>query len=78
MYTYYFEKMEVWKLSKELVKEIYSLTKEFPKMEEFGLISQLRRAAVSVPTNLAEGSARSTKKDQINFTVISFASLMEL
>jgi len=71
MYTYYFEKLEVWSLPKILVKEVYRITNTFPKSENFGMISQIRRAVVSIPTNLAEGSYRKTKKDQAHFTTIS-------
>ena len=78
MYKYYFEKLEVWQLSKELVKELYSTTKEFPRSEAYGLTSQIRRSALSIPTNLAEGSSRETKKDQAHFTTMSFSSLMEV
>ena len=78
MYTFYFEKLEVWKDSKELVKDIYKVTKDFPGHEAFGLTSQLRRAVISIPTNLAEGTSRSTKRDQANFTSISYSSLMEV
>lgn len=78
MREYYFEKLEVWKLSKELVKDIYKVTDRFPGSEQIGIVSQMRRSAVSVPTNLAEGSSRSTKKDQANFTTIAYSSLMEL
>ena len=52
--------------------------KKFPSIEQFGLISQFRRAAVSIPTNLAEGSARRTHPDQANFTRISYSSLLEI
>ena len=77
MYTFYFEKLEVWKDSKELVKDIYKITKDFPGHEVFGLTGQLRRAVISIPTNLAEGTSRSTKRDQANFTSIAYSSLME-
>ena len=60
------------------MKEIYSITNNYPEEEKYGLVSQLRRAALSIPTNLAEGSTRSTKKDQANFTTISYGSLMEV
>ena len=78
MYTYYFEKLDVWIISKDLVKEVYNITNSYPKNENFGLKSQIRRSAISVPTNLAEGSSRKTRKDQVHFTNISFSSLMEL
>jgi len=68
MYTYSFEKLEVWKLARELVKEIYRLTEKFPSEEKFGLIGQLRRASVSVSSNLAEGSSRKSAKEQAHFT----------
>ena len=77
-YTFYFEKLEVWKDSRQLVKDVYTITDSFPGEEKFGLTSQMRRAALSVPTNLAEGSSRSTKKDQAHFTTIAYSSLMEL
>jgi four helix bundle protein len=72
------KKLEVWKKGIKLVKDIYSLTCNFPNEEKFGLISQLRRAAVSVPTNIAEGAARNTKKEFINFLYISSGSLSEI
>jgi four helix bundle protein len=77
MYTFYFEKLTVWQDAMEWVKEIYAVTKNFPDTEKFGLVTQLRRAAVSIPTNLAEGSTRTTKKDQSYFTGLAFSSLME-
>ena len=78
MHIYYFEKLEVWQLSRRLIKKIYSITDKFPTEEKFGIISQIRRSAVSVAANLAEGSSRRTKKDQANFTTMSYSSLMEL
>ena len=78
MYTYYFEKLNVWKLSKDLVKDIYSITNKFPDYEIYGIVSQIRRAAVSVPTNISEGSARITIKDRGHFYMISYSSLMEV
>lgn len=76
-YLFSFEKLEVWQLSKELVKEIYVITKKFPAEEKFGLISQINRAAISVASTIAEGSARTSKKDQAHFTQIAYGSLME-
>lgn len=78
MKTYSFEKLTVWQESKELVKDIYRLTKDFPSEEKFGLISQLRRASVSIASNLAEGKSRKTNKDKAHFTTISFSSAMEV
>lgn len=72
------KKLEVWKLSLELVKEVYRLTAGFPKEEMFNLTSQMRRAAVSVASNLSEGAARKTKPDKRRFFEISRSSLVEL
>ncbi|MDY0402786.1 four helix bundle protein [Sulfurovum sp.] len=70
--------LDVWKMSMDLVKEIYTLTDTFPTYEQFGLTSQLRRASVSVPSNIAEGSARNGNKEFINFCYISLGSLSEI
>lgn len=68
----------VWQKSIQLSIEIYKLTDRFPKEEIYGLTSQMRRAAVSVPSNLAEGKNRGTKKDFVQFLRISKGSLAEL
>jgi four helix bundle protein len=73
-----FHKLQVWHLAKELVKSTYQLTKGFPSEERFGLASQINRAAISVASNLAEGSGRVSRKDQAHFTQLSYGSLMEL
>jgi four helix bundle protein len=73
-----FKELKVWQLSRSLVKEIYTITADFPAQEKFGLISQIRRCAVSVPTNIAEGSGRSTDKDFAHFLNISLGSAYEL
>ena len=78
MYKYSFEKLDVWQLSRELVKDIYTITNDFPIDEKYGLISQVKRATISVSSNLAEGAARKTAKDQAHFTTIAYGSLMEL
>ena len=78
MRTYSFEKLNVWKLSRTLVKDIYSLTKTFPPEEQFGLTSQIRRATISISSNLAEGSARISGKEKARFSEIAFGSLMEV
>ncbi|MCF8295972.1 MAG: four helix bundle protein [Saprospiraceae bacterium] len=62
----------------QLVKEIYQITKEFPKDEMYGIISQIRRSAVSIPSNIAEGAARNSNKEYVRFLNISAGSLAEL
>ena len=71
-------RLEVWKRALRFVKEIYEVTSGFPEDEKFGLVSQMRRAAVSVPSNIAEGAARNGKKEFINFLHIAQGSLAEL
>ena len=78
MHVYSFEKLEVWKEARELVKWIYKITCDFPVDERFGLVQQLRRASISVVSNLAEGSARKTAKDQAHFFTITYSSLIEI
>ena len=78
MYTYSFEKLEVWVEAKELSKSIYHITKQFPEDEKFGLTSQLKRASISICSNIAEGSARKTNKDKAHFTVMAFSSAVEV
>ncbi len=70
--------LEVWKESMLLAKEVYLVTKGFPKEELYGITSQIRRASVSVPSNIAEGAARSSDKEFIQFLYISLGSLSEL
>ena len=65
-------------MAKDLVLDIYKLTKTFPTEEKFGLISQISRAAISVASNIAEGSGRISRKDQAHFSQLSYGSLMEL
>lgn len=72
------KKLDVWRLSMDLVKQIYEVTGPFPQYEIFGLTSQIRRAAVSIPSNIAEGAARQTTKELVNFLHISQGSLSEL
>ena len=72
-----YKNLEAWKHSMQLVKEIYILTKMFPKEEMYALSSQLKRAAVSVPSNIAEGCGRNYKKDTIQFLHIARGSLYE-
>ncbi|MFN2502220.1 MAG: four helix bundle protein [Pyrinomonadaceae bacterium] len=72
------EKLDAWRKSVDLVIEIYKLTKEFPSDEKFGMTSQTRRAAVSIPANIAEGAARESDKDFIRFLSIAQGSASEL
>lgn len=71
-------KLDVWKKSMEFVKAIYQATETFPKAEIYGLTSQMRRAAVSVPSNLAEGAARKGNKEFLQFLNIAQGSISEL
>lgn len=73
-----YKKLIVWQKSIRLTKEIYEYTKKFPKDEVFGLTSQMKRAAVSIPSNVAEGSRRRTEKDKKHFYSIAFGSASEL
>jgi len=77
MHIYSFEKLEVWQDSRDLVRQIYSITAKFPTEEKFGIISQIRRSAVSVSCNISEGSGRKSKKDQAQFYRIAFGSTLE-
>ena len=72
MHTYSFEKLEVWKEAIQLSKEVYKVTSSFPIEERFGLISQIRRAAISISANLAEGRSRITSKEKAHFLTIAF------
>ena len=73
-----FRNLNVYIKSKELVKQIYELLKKFPKEEQFALCDQLRRAVISIPSNIAEGSGRNSQKDQAHFYNIAYGSLMEV
>ncbi len=73
-----FKNLNIWKMAMILASDIYAETEIFPKSEEFGLKSQIRRCAVSVPSNIAEGSSRTSNKDFNRFLEISLGSLFEL
>jgi len=73
-----FEKLLVWQKSDEFAFQVYRTSKDFPEDEKFGLTAQLRRAALSIPTNIAEGSGRQTKAETRRFVVISMGSLAEV
>lgn len=70
--------LEIWRESISFVEDIYKITKGFPKEEHYGLISQVRRAAVSIPSNVAEGAARNSDKEMIQFLYIALGSLSEV
>ena len=78
MYVYSFEKLEVWIEAKEFTKTIYKLTSDFPDSEKFVMVSQLRRAVISICSNIAEGSARNSYKDKAHFTTMAFSSAVEV
>ena len=69
-----YTELEVWQEARKLVNITYTITKSFPNVEQFGLINQMRRSAVSIPSNIAEGCGRQIAKDTINFLHISRGS----
>ncbi len=73
-----FERLDVWKRAVELASLVYGFTKDFPADERYGLTSQMRRAAVSIPSNIAEGSSRSSRQDFARFVELAVGSLYEL
>jgi four helix bundle protein len=73
-----FRKLEVWQEAKQLTKQIYKEVQKFPKEEMFGLSSQIKRAAISVPSNIAEGAGRKTDKDFANFLSYAIGSAYEI
>ncbi|MBV9008275.1 MAG: four helix bundle protein [Verrucomicrobia bacterium] len=77
-HAYPFEKLRVWQSARELVQNVYQVTNGFPQRELYGLTSQINRAAVSLVANLAEGSGRTSRRDQARFSQIAYGSLMEL
>lgn len=78
MRVYSFEKLECWQSARKLAVWTYINTKNFPTEEKFGLVSQMRRAAISIASNIAEGTSRITKKDQSHFSTIAYSSTIEL
>ena len=75
--VYSFENLNVWQEAKKLVVDVYHLLDDFPMFEKFALCDQIRRAVISVPSNIAEGSGRKSLKEQIRFLEIAYGSLME-
>ena len=72
------KKLDAWKLSMDLVIDVYQTTNKFPRQEMYGLIDQIRRAMVSIPSNIAEGAARQTQKEFTQYLHIAQGSLSEL
>lgn len=72
------KKLTVWKKSIVLIKKIYSITETYPNEEKFGLVSQLRRASVSIPSNISEGASRTSSKERKRFYEIARSSLVEV
>jgi len=70
--------LDVWKMGLDLVERLYKVTSKFPKEEQFGLIAQMRRATVSIPSNIAEGAARNSKKEFLQYLYIGLGSLSEV
>ncbi len=78
MYIYNFEKLVVWRDSKDLALNIYRISSNFPGYEKFGITSQIRRASVSICSNLAEGSSNSSMKHQARYSNMAYSSAMEV
>lgn len=76
--TYSFEKLETWQDARKFVSWIYRITVSFPINEQYGITSQIKRASISIVSNLAEGSGRKTPKDQAYFYQISYSSAIEV
>jgi four helix bundle protein len=73
-----YQKLEAWKTSMQLINTVYQVTKDFPKEEDFGLTAQIKRAAISIASNIAEGMGRQYKKDTIQFLHVARGSVYEL
>ncbi len=77
-YKFSFEKLKVWQDAVRLTRNIYMLTQKLPQNEIYGLTSQMRRAAISISSNIAEGAGRSSFKEQVRFSETAYSSLMEV
>ena len=78
MNDFFYKKLDAYKIAKEFTIYVYSLVKKFPSFEQYALCDQLRRAAVSVPSNIAEGMGRMAIKERVHFLEISYASMTEV
>lgn len=75
---YSFEKLQVWQEARELTKTLYLITANFPNEEKFNLVSQIRRASISIISNIAEGTGRTSAKDKANFYQMAYSSNIEV
>jgi four helix bundle protein len=73
-----YKELKIWQKSREIVKEVYALTTKFPSKEQFGITSQLCRAVVSIPSNIAEGAGRESEKEFAHFLAIANGSAFEV
>ena len=78
MMAHNYKKLKVWELAMEMAADTYQLTLSFPKKEKFGLVSQIKRCAISIPSNIAEGSGRNSDKDFARFLSMALGSSYEL
>ena len=78
MNDFFYKKLDAYKIAKEFTIYVYSLLKEYPPFEQYALCDQLRRATISVPSNIAEGMGRMSIKERIHFLEISYASMTEV
>lgn len=78
MKVYSFERLECWQHARKLAVWTYQNTKNFPPDEKFGIVSQMRRAGISIASNIAEGTSRKTQKDQSHFSTVAYSSTIEL
>lgn len=78
MQDFYYRKLLVYQQSMQLLADVYNITKKFPPQESYGLINQIQRAAISIPSNIAEGMGRFSIKERMHFLEISNGSLMEV
>ena len=77
-FDFSYRKLNVYQLSKILVTDVYKLVERFPKEETYALCDQMRRAVISIPSNIAEGTSKASPKEQFNFIEIAYGSLMEI
>ena len=75
---FYYRKLQIYQKARVLVKEIYLLLKKYPKEENYALCDQIRRAIISVPSNIVEGISRTSDKEKLHFVTVAYASLMEV